>query len=296
MLRHSLRSIQQQTVCDLEIFVVGDGVPDVTREVLADLGRDDPRIRFFDNPKGSRHGELHRHAALQSARGDIVCYQADDDLWRPDQVAQLHALLSKADFAHTVALQVEPDGSFFPLLAILEARAFRGLMHGGLNFLPLCAVGHTLAAYRALPYGWRTTPRGIPTDLYMWQQFLDQPGIRLASGTRPTVLHFPTPRRREWTLEERLRELERWEDVLAGTMWHNDVEPSVSEWCEAAARRLRKRLRRLERLSAASSTRPLLCTIPRRFAIDLWRWEVWRFRRSVGTRAPTEQTTDHDGH
>src|SRR5439155_22429155 len=114
MLRYSLRSVQEQTVGDLEIFVVGDGVPDVTRKLVAALARDDPRIRFFDNPKGPRHGELHRHEALQEARGEIVCYQADDDLWRPDHVAQLQALLSGSDFAHTVALQVEPDGSLFP--------------------------------------------------------------------------------------------------------------------------------------------------------------------------------------
>jgi hypothetical protein len=284
MLRHSIGSIQEQKVDDLEIFVVGDGVPDVTRELVAALAKDDPRIRFFDNPKGPRHGELHRHAALREARGEIVCYQADDDLWRPDQVAELQALLSRSDFAHSVALGVEPAGSLFPWLGVLESGAFRGLMRAGVNFLPLCAVGHRLAVYRTLPHGWRTTPQGIPTDLYMWQQFLDQPGIRLASGVRPTVIHFATPHRRTWTLEQRLQELERWANRLAGGTWGDDVEPFLSERCAAAVQRLRRRLHPLEPLADAAFSRPLLGKIPRRVALELWKHEARRARVRLAER------------
>ena len=79
LLRYSVASALRQTVRDLEIFIVGDGVPDATREIVAEL-QHDPRVRFFDNPKGPRHGELHRHAALRQASGEIVCYLSDDDL------------------------------------------------------------------------------------------------------------------------------------------------------------------------------------------------------------------------
>ena len=284
MLRHSLRSVQEQTVGELEIFVVGDGVPDVTRELVAELARDDPRIRFFDNPKGPRHGELHRHAALEEARGEIVCYQADDDLWRPDQVAELQALLSRSDFAHSVALGVEPAGSLFPWLGVLESGAFRGLMRAGVNFLPLCAVGHRLAVYRTLPHGWRTTPQGIPTDLYMWRQFLDQPGIRLASGSRPTVVHFATPARRTWTLEQRLLELEGWANRFAEATWRDDVEPLMSERCASAVERLRRRLRPLEPLAEAAFRRPLLGKVPRRLALELCKYEARHTRLRLAER------------
>ena len=94
LLRLSLGTVQEQTVEDIEIFVIGDGVPDETRELVAEIARGDPRIRFFDNPKGPRNGEIHRAAALAGARGEIVCYQSDDDLWCPDQVAELRDLLS----------------------------------------------------------------------------------------------------------------------------------------------------------------------------------------------------------
>ena len=56
-LLRSVPSALAQTVSELEVFVVGDGVPDVTRELMAELVAADERVRFFDNPKGERHGE-----------------------------------------------------------------------------------------------------------------------------------------------------------------------------------------------------------------------------------------------
>ena len=40
----------------------------------------------------------------------------------------------------------------------------------------LTGVAHTLEAYRRLPHGWRTTPPEVPTDHYMWRQWLELPG------------------------------------------------------------------------------------------------------------------------
>ena len=101
MLLHSARSALAQTVEEIELFIVGDGVPEVTREIVSELKRDE-RVRFFDHPKGPRHGEIYRHAALQEARGEIVCYLSDDDLCFPEHVACMRRLLSSADFAHAL--------------------------------------------------------------------------------------------------------------------------------------------------------------------------------------------------
>jgi glycosyltransferase involved in cell wall biosynthesis len=86
-LRLSVGSALAQTIEDIEVLVIGDGVPDVTREIVGELSRNDERLRFFDHPKGLRHGELYRHEALAQARGEIVCYLSDDDLWFPEHVA-----------------------------------------------------------------------------------------------------------------------------------------------------------------------------------------------------------------
>src|SRR2546430_8840166 len=39
----------------------------------------------------SRNGEIHRDGVLRQARGRIVCYQADDDLWLPGHFADMEA-------------------------------------------------------------------------------------------------------------------------------------------------------------------------------------------------------------
>src|SRR5215210_721750 len=58
LLLHSARSALAQTVEEIEVFISGDGVPEVTREIVSELKRDE-RVRFFDHPKGPRHGEIY---------------------------------------------------------------------------------------------------------------------------------------------------------------------------------------------------------------------------------------------
>ncbi len=211
LLTHSVNSALNQTVPDLEVFVVGDGVDEETRAAALSAAARDPRVRFFDFPKGPRHGEIHRHAALQEARGRIICYQSDDDLWLPGHVEQMLDLLRDADFAHALAMFIAAEQVISVCVGHLAEPATQERMRGRWNFIPLGNGAHTLELYRRLPFGWRTTPAGIWTDLYMWQQILAVDGVRAVSGRRPTVLHFPSPARVGWTLEQRERELIAWE-------------------------------------------------------------------------------------
>jgi GalNAc5-diNAcBac-PP-undecaprenol beta-1,3-glucosyltransferase len=224
MLLRSVRSALEQTVRDLEIFIIGDGVPDLTRDIVAELMHD-PRVRFFDRPKGPRVGEHYRHAILAEAHGEIVCYLSDDDLWLPQHVETLARLLERADFAHSVPVQVEPGGVLASLTIDLALPRYRELILSGINRIPLSTAGHSLAMYRRLPHGWRTTPAGIATDLYMWQQFLADPHCQGLSGMRPTAIGFPSPPRRDWPTDQRLAEMDRWIEKLATP----DFLPSVLE-------------------------------------------------------------------
>ncbi len=51
-LRPALESVLGQTERDLEVIVVGDGVPEITRTIVAEFAARDPRVRLLDNRKG----------------------------------------------------------------------------------------------------------------------------------------------------------------------------------------------------------------------------------------------------
>jgi hypothetical protein len=214
MLRYSVGSAMAQTVSELEIFIVGDGVPTTALPVIEELVQRDGRIRFFNNKKGLRHGELSRHTALTEASGGIVCYLSDDDLWLPGHVETLERLLQDADFAHTLPFAVAPDQQVYAAAVDLELPDIRRRLLDGTGLVNLSTAGHTLEAYRRLPFGWRTTPTGTPTDLYMWQQFLGSADCRALSSPLITTLSFPSPSRKAWSAERRVDELARWTEAM----------------------------------------------------------------------------------
>jgi glycosyltransferase involved in cell wall biosynthesis len=215
LVRHALASAQAQTVRDIEIFVVGDGAPPLTREIVERMAAADPRIRYFDNPKGERHGERHRHRALAEATGRIVCYLSDDDLWFPDHVATMIELLGAADFAGSARGLFYPDGRIYAQPCDLSLKQYRNPKIALGNRMGLSTGAHTLAIYRRLPEGWRPAPPDVFTDQHMWRQILAMPGCRAISGYRPTGVGFSSLLRRQTPLEEREREMARWAAVIA---------------------------------------------------------------------------------
>jgi GalNAc5-diNAcBac-PP-undecaprenol beta-1,3-glucosyltransferase len=244
----AVESILAQTVADLEVFIMGDGVDEPTRAVIQDLMWRDARVRFFDHPKHERRGETHRHAALAEARGRIVCYLCDRDLMLPEHVETMARLLQNADFAHSLLTLMQTDGTLLYRtwidLAHLPDRQWAAREFRPENGIPLSFAAHTLAMYRKLPCGWHTTPKPHFTDIYMWQQFLAQPDCRAASGTMPTILSFPRWLRKEWTIEQKRLEIERWLDKSRAPGWNEHfrqlVIDCITPHCSTKARQLHR--------------------------------------------------------
>lgn len=245
----SVASALAQTVSDLEVLVVGDGAPDVTRELMGELTSSDPRVRFFDNPKGPRHGEQHRHAALSEAQGEIVCYLSDDDLWLPHHVQSLLPLLEGAGFVGSTVVVVDADGGLRPIPHDLADPRWRRIMVRGDNRLPLSGAAHTMAAYRAHSPGWRPAPDGIATDLHFFKGFLEDPTCSAASCERPSVLNFGARPRRGMSAADRLGELERWWSRVSDPAELATLESAIAATWQPMALKLdlkhrRRRLRR----------------------------------------------------
>ncbi len=212
LLRRAAESALSQTVADLDVVILGDGVDPVTRRVAEELAEMDPRVSFLDRPKGPRLGEIHRHGWLTNeVSAPSVCYLSDDDLLLPHHVEMALAALREVDFVAPVASWIRIDGSVACEPGDMSREDFRRwLVTGPRTTFGLSGVAHTVEAYRRLPHGWRTTPAGFSTDHYMWSQWAEQPGLLARTLTEPTVVHLPSPPRRDWTLEQRVAELDQW--------------------------------------------------------------------------------------
>ncbi len=235
----AIRSALEQRDVAFELFVVGDGVGDDTRAVVGRY-EDDSRVRFFDLPKGERRGERNRHVALQEARGEIVCYLSDDDILLPWHVAEMKRLLAHADFAHSTAALVDPDGILVYRPGDLAQPAFRALLEEGRNnFVSLTGAAHTRALYERLPHGWHAAPAGLPTDIHMWMQVFALEDVRGATSPLLTSLHFPDPAWSSGPVTERVATLESW--LERGLRPHGETE--LQEELQRAVRRIAEQLK-----------------------------------------------------
>jgi GalNAc5-diNAcBac-PP-undecaprenol beta-1,3-glucosyltransferase len=207
----AVASALSQTVTDLEVVIIGDGVGDDTRAVVADLVAGDSRVRFLDHPKSPSRAEPIRHEVLMETSAPVVCYLGDDDLLLSDHVAAMLGWLDDADFAHPLPFAVNRDGSLcaHPTdIARAECRAWH--RHPGRNCISLTGAAHRVDAYRRLPHGWRTTPPGRWPDHYMWEQWFAAREVRFVTGDRLTMLKFDAWMREDLDAAGRRRELLEW--------------------------------------------------------------------------------------
>jgi GalNAc5-diNAcBac-PP-undecaprenol beta-1,3-glucosyltransferase len=226
-LPYSVASVQSQAIDDVEILIVGDGVTEAVRATVNQLQATDPRIRFFEFPKGERNGERHRDVVLRQARGRNVFYQADDDLWLPGHLRAMEEALEHADFVGAMHVNVETDGRVQGFYFDLEREEFttpwlawrQDLIHRhgswAMDGFGLAFCAHRLDAYLRLPEVWSPAPPGWQSDQFMWKKFVRQPWCKVKFLAWPVSLHFSAPHRRDWSPQQRADELARWSQFVA---------------------------------------------------------------------------------
>lgn len=228
----SIKSVQIQTVREIEICIICDGSPENMVEFFNVLAKEDSRIKVFWFPKGSRTGEAHRDVVIrEKTQGKIICYCAHDDLWLPDHIEEMEKSLRSCCFTHTIHAninipeRINEGGDLFCHIGYIDLgyRCFVDkMLAGSISRFGLTTGAHTRASYLALKEGWATTPQieceiklenkpiWFPTDLYMWNKFLRAYRGQCKTQAKLTAIHFPisySPRR-EWLEAQRYEELE----------------------------------------------------------------------------------------
>jgi len=222
LLEYSVGSVLNQTVTNIEIFIIGDGVYEKTRNTIYRLMDKDKRIMFFDNPKNTRRGEEYRHKALQEAKGKIIFYLCDRDIMLPKYIENIINKKGSYNFFLSTFFTIKKDKSV--IYSIIENEHLNNITGPDKHFsyrtnfllkrsrrIKLSSISHTLELYNSLPNGWRTTPEDQGTDLYMAAQILNSPNCKLLLNiTPPSFLYFQRGRHPGWPVEKRLPELKSW--------------------------------------------------------------------------------------
>lgn len=243
LLPFCIESIQRQTITNIGIHIVGDGTDDATRDVVRRMQQSDQRIIFYDHPKSERTGEQYRHPIVMQSQATFVTYLGDDDIMSPDHIELMTEELLSSDVSFPPQTFVQVDGTIDLRTYSFEDPHWREIAIDGTPLFSLSGFTHTTAAYRSLAEGWTTTPREYFTDQYMILKFLARPECRFSLSPLPTVLHFPSSQRNDFSKLVRVTELEKYSRQFA----------SLNQWNEFRLR-LVDTLRRRENEAQVSLT------------------------------------------
>ncbi|MHB1231978.1 MAG: glycosyltransferase [Burkholderiales bacterium] len=146
LLMRALRSIKAQSYPNIEIVVVNDAGVDV-ENIINWLGKD-------ANITSVRHGKNRglaaaRNTGLRVARGDIITYLDDDDIFLPDHVATVVDALQKTDkpFVYTDTEYVRESIEHGQMKELGRGKLYSNVtyskerLHIG-NFIPVNSWGH----------------------------------------------------------------------------------------------------------------------------------------------------------
>ena len=138
----AVRSALDQSHDELELIVVDDHSADHSRDVIAELGRQDSRVRAFYQTE-RRGPAVARNTAIAAARGRYIAFLDSDDLWEPQKLARQIALHDQAGcvLSYTGYRKIDEAGRFLGDPLPVPAR----LTHGDL--LRSCPIDCSTAMY-----------------------------------------------------------------------------------------------------------------------------------------------------
>lgn len=249
----AVESVRGQDMQDFEIVVVGDAVTDDSGVRLASL--DDDRIRWENMPTNWGEQSVPSNRGIELARGRYVFFLNQDDLWHPNHLSSLLALLDneEVDVVWSPYLIIPPR--FHPNSESTAGLRVMGVSpehprFDAITFIPASCTGWRGSALD-LVQGWRTAGEVTvsPSQDLLWRAA--RAGLNVVGTDRPSVLVlWSGSRNGSYLPSYRPEDNEAWLDALTETPWLVDQEIARASVVEIALLTRRSPWRRLHRWSA----------------------------------------------
>lgn len=131
----AVESVLAQSAADLELIVIDDGSSDNSLERLAQFA--DPRLTVFEQSNQGAHAAINR--GLAQAKGDYLAILNSDDVYHPQRLARLTALL-----------EAEPNlGLAGSYIEVIDQAGHRLGLKEGFRTLEPWPLAHPARTFRA---------------------------------------------------------------------------------------------------------------------------------------------------
>lgn len=199
----TIDSIQKQTCPDWELICIDDGSTDLTKDVIADVGQRDKRIKLVFNP-GKGPSAARNYGAAHLAAGTYITFCDADDIWSASKLddvrQQFDAALDDAVFGQIAFFVDDPANARVlstvpkePLtidallgenpvctMSNLSIRKSSFLQYGGFDptvvhnedlewLIRLVGQGAAIRGIQSLQVWYRSNPNGLSADLKAMQ-------------------------------------------------------------------------------------------------------------------------------
>lgn len=175
----TLESILAQTYTDYEVVVVDDGSTDNSANIVRKLSNE--KIRLISQPNGGVSAA--RNAGIMAAKGDYIAFLDADDLWAPNYLEILAALIKDCPDAGLYSLgYAEIDGNEIPESDIVTTTIERGMIIQPWNKKYRVWTGSVAASKeRMIKIGLFDTRMTHGEDIDMWWRLMLDGGLAVDS-------------------------------------------------------------------------------------------------------------------